>query len=299
MQKIIIILGPTASGKSDLAVEIAKKFNGEVISADSRQVYRGMNIGTGKITRKEMMSVPHYLLDVASPRHRFSVAEYRVKALHAIKKIQQKGKLPIICGGTGLYIQAVIDNLIIPEVKPDFKLRRDLEKLSTEKLFAKLKKLDPRRAKNIDQFNRRRLIRALEIVLKTGRPIPLLRQDFGGQTHPNFQPLFIGIKKNQQELSILIKKRLLKRLKIGMIAEVKKLKTNGVSWKRLEEFGLEYRYISYFLQNKISREEIIATLAKKIEQYAKRQMTWWKRDLRIHWIDNSQEAINLTLNFLQ
>ncbi|MBU4078319.1 tRNA (adenosine(37)-N6)-dimethylallyltransferase MiaA, partial [Patescibacteria group bacterium] len=165
--KIIVVVGPTASGKSDLAVEIAKKYNGEVVSADSRQVYKGMDIGTGKITQKEMQGIKHYLLDVASPKTRFTVAQYQKKANQAIGEIIKKEKLPILCGGTGFYIQSIVDNIAIPKVKPDLKLRKNLEKQSAEELFEQLKKLDSERAKNIDKYNKRRLIRAIEIVLKT------------------------------------------------------------------------------------------------------------------------------------
>ena len=161
-EKIIVVLGPTSSGKSDLAVALAlrlssgqaqKKFGirgAEIISADSRQVYQGMNLGSGKITKKEMRGVPHYLLDVASPKRRFTAAQYKKLAQATIKKIHRQNKLPIICGGTGFYIQALTDNLALPKVKPNLKLRAQLEKLSTPKLYQQLKKLDPRRAKNID-----------------------------------------------------------------------------------------------------------------------------------------------------
>lgn len=291
-QKIIVVLGPTASGKSDLAVEIAKKFNGEVISADSRQIYRGMDIGTGKITKKEMQGIPHYLLNVVSPRRRFTVAQYRQKALKAIDKISKKNRVPIICGGTGFYIQTLVDGLVIPEVEPDLKLRKRLEKETIENLFNKLKKLDPQRAKNIDSKNKRRLIRALEIVLKTGRPVPKLK------TQPQFKVLFLGIKKSQEKLEKLIKKRLLKRLKQGMVEEIKKLKRCGLSWKKLDDFGLEYRYVSKCLQGKLSKEEMIERLQKEIEHYAKRQMTWFKRDKRIRWINSYKETENLIKEFL-
>ena len=166
-KKLVVIVGPNASGKSDLAVKLAKKFNGEVVSADSRQVYKGMDIGTGKITKEEMQGIPHYLLDVASPKRRFSVAQYQKKAIEAIKKIQKKGKLPILCGGTGFYVQAVVDGLVFPKVKPDWKLRKKLEQKSAKGLYEYLKKLDPERAKTIEKDNKRRLIRAIEIVLKT------------------------------------------------------------------------------------------------------------------------------------
>lgn len=283
MQKIIVIAGPTASGKSALAVMFAKKFNGEIISADSRQVYRGLNIGAGKITKKEMRGIPHYLLDVAAPQKRFTVIQYRRQALIAIKKIRAKNKIPILCGGSGFYIQAVIDGLTIPAVKPDPELRRRLEKLTTAELFQKLKKLDRRRAKNIDSRNRRRLIRALEIIIKTGQPVPVLKRE------PIFNSLFIGIKKPEAELKKLIKKRLLKRLKAGLIKEVKRLNKNGLSWRRLEEFGLEYRWLAYYLQKKINYEEMIKTLKKEIGQYAKRQMTWFKKDQRVIWINPTRQ----------
>jgi len=290
--KLIVILGPTASGKSDLAIEIAKKFNGEVISADSRQVYKGMDIGTGKITKKEMQGVKHYLLDVISPKTRFTVAQYQKKANKAIEKIISKGKLPILCGGTGLYIESVVDNIVIPKVKPDWKLRKKLEKQSAEELFKELKKLDSKRAKNIDKHNKRRLIRAIEIILKTKRPIPKLKKN------QLYGTLIIGIKINKEELKKRIKKRLDKRLKQGMIKEVEKLHKSGVSYKKLEEFGLEYRYVAYYLQKKINRQEMIEKLQKKIEHYSQRQMTWFKRDKRIVWIKN-KKIFNLVKQFLK
>ena len=292
-KKIIVILGPTASGKSALAVKLAKRFNGEVISADSRQVYRGINIGSGKITKKEMAGIPHHLLDVASPKRRFTVSQYRQLALKAITKIFRKNKLPILCGGTGFYIQAVVDGMVIPEVAPDWQLRRELEKLTTEQLFCRLETLDIHRAQNIDKDNRRRLIRALEIIIKTKKPIPLFK------TYPLPYPiLFIGIKKTRDELQQLIRKRLLKRLKQGMVKEVERLRQQGLSWKRLEEFGLEYRYVAQYLQKKIIYQAMTEKIQKESEHFAKRQMTWFKRDQRINWIEDTKEAIKLLTNFL-
>jgi len=291
--KLIVILGPTAVGKSNLAVKLAKIFNGEIISADSRQVYKGLDIGTGKITKKEMQGVPHHLLDITSPRRRFSVAQYKKLAFKAIQKIYQKKRIPILVGGTGFYIQAVVDNLLLPKVKPDWQLRKKLEKKSTQELYEILKKIDSQRAKTIDKNNPRRLIRAIEIVKKTKKPIPVLKKE------QKFNVLMIGLKKSPNELKKLIKKRLLKRLKQGMIAEVKKLKKSGLSWQRLDEFGLEYRYISYFLQNKLNYEQMINRLQKEIEHFAKRQMTWFKKDKRIVWIKNFTETKNLIKNFLK
>jgi len=294
LKKLIVVSGPTASGKSELAVKLAKKFNGEIISADSRQVYKGMNIGTGKITKKEMQGIPHYLLDVASPKRRFTVAQYRNLALKAINKIFRKDKIPILCGGTGFYIQAVVDGIVIPEVKPDWRLRSNLNKLSAAELYQKLKKLDPKRAKTIERKNKRRLIRAIEIVIKTKKPVPALKKN------PLPYPvLMIGIKKEKKELSSLIRRRLLRRLKRGMIAEVKKLKKSGLSWKRLEEFGLEYRWVARFLQKKLNYQEMLKKLQKDIEHFAKRQMTWFKKEKRIQWIKNQKETEKLIEKFLK
>ncbi|MCD6271119.1 tRNA (adenosine(37)-N6)-dimethylallyltransferase MiaA [bacterium] len=292
-KKLLVIVGPNASGKSDLAVKLAKKFNGEVVSADSRQVYKGMDIGTGKITKEEMQGIPHYLLDVASPKRKFSVAQYQKKTIEAIKKIQRKGKLPILCGGTGFYVQAVVDGLVFPKVKPDWKLRKTLEQKSAKELYEYLKKLDPERAKTIEKDNKRRLVRAIEIVLKTGKPVPKLKKQ------KLFDVLMIGIKRDKEELKERIRKRLLKRLKQGMIEEVKKLKESGLSWKRLEEFGLEYRWIARYLQGKIGYQEMIEKLQKDIEDFAKRQLTWFKRDKRIHWIKSFKEAKELVEEFIK
>lgn len=301
MKKLIVILGPTASGKTDLAIKLAKKLGGEVISADSRQVYKGMDIGTGKITKKGRKGIPHYLLDVASPKRRFTVAQYRKLTLKAINKILKNAHVPILCGGTGFYIQAVVDGIIIPEVKPDWKLRKKLEKKTVKELFNQLKKLDPHRAKTIEKENPRRLIRAIEIVMKTKKAVPVLMKI------PLAYPvLMIGIKKEKKELNSLIRRRLLRRLKKGMIAEVKKLKKSGLSWKRIEEFGLEYRWVAKFLQKKTLRQaqgklsfkEMVERLQKDTEHFAKRQMTWFKKDKRIKWIRNYQKAEKLVKKYL-
>ena len=292
MNKLIVILGSTASGKTSLSIKLAKKFNGDIVSADSRQIYKGMDIGSGKVTRKEMAGIPHYLLDVANPKNRFSVAQYQKLAIKAIKNIQKKNKTPFLVGGTGFYIQSIVDGIVIPEVKPDWKLRKKLEKLTTEQLFKKLEKLDPKRAKSIDKHNPRRLIRAIEIVLKTKKPVPSLAKN--GQ----FDVLQIGVTKSQDELKKLVNKRLLKRLdKNAMINEVKKLK-KILSWKRLEEFGLEYRFVAQYLQGKITRDEMINNIQTESEHYVKRQLTWFKPDKRIKWIKNCKEAEKLIKKFL-
>jgi len=297
-KKLIVILGPTTSGKTDLSIKLAKKFNGEVVSADSRQVYKGMDIGTGKVTKKEMQGIPHYLLDVADPKKRFDVAQYKILADKAIEKNFAKNKIPFLVGGTGFYIQSIVDNIQIPNVKPDWKLRKKLEKKPLPELYKMLAKLDPARAHNIDKNNPRRIIRALEIALKSKRSITPLTKN-----KPAFEVLLIGIKRPEKELKKLIEKRLLKRLDEGMISEIKKLHKSGVSWKRLEEFGLEYRYVAQYLQNKLSYEQMVWQLQKATEHYAKRQLTWFKRDKRIKWTrphtqKGFEKIVRLCKNFL-
>src|SRR3989339_881533 len=279
-RKIIVILGPTASGKSALGVKLAKKINGEIISADSRQVYKGLDIGSGKITRKEMGGIPHYCLDIFSPKKIFTVVDFKKCAEKAIEKIFAKNKIPIIVGGTGLYIQAIVDNIVLPEVKPNWKLRKELEKKTTEEMFGMLKKLDPERARNIDAKNPRRLIRAIEIAKKLGKTPklkPMSRRDLDIRQ--------IGIKLPDEILKKNIEKRIKKILKSGLIAETKKLRKSGLSWKRIYELGFEYKYPALFLQNKISKDEMLAKMLIENRQYSKRQMTWFKRDKRIKWIN--------------
>lgn len=282
--KILIILGQTATGKSDLAVDIAKYLEKnyqkkcEIISADSRQVYKGLDIGSGKITRREMKNVPHHLLDVASPKKRFSVARFQKMAYEKIDEILDKGNFPIICGGTGFYIQSIVDGIILPEIPVNKKLRQELEKKTLPELQIILKNLEPASFKKIDQKNPVRLIRAIEISCQIGQ-IPKLKKN------PKYNAIQIGIEMPEETLRQRIHDRLLKRLKNGMIKEVENLHKNGLSWKRLNELGLEYKYISLYLQKKISREEMIENLENKIWQFAKRQKTWFKRDPNIRWVN--------------
>lgn len=280
-EKLIVILGQTSTGKSDFAVEIAKLIGGEVISADSRQVYKGMDIGTGKITKKEMKGVPHHLLDVASPSRTFSVADFKKKAELAIKQIVKNGKVPIICGGTGFYIDALVSGQVLPQVTPDKDLRKKLEKKSKVELFKILKKLDAKRAKTIDKNNPIRLIRAIEIATTLGK-VPTL----AGVGHlPKYNLIYIGLNLPDEVLKERIESRLLARIAKGMVKEVQNLKKNGLSWKRLNDLGLEYRYVSEYLQNKVTEEEMISKLNTEIWHYAKRQKTWFKRNKEIIWID--------------
>ena len=304
--KVLVIVGPTASGKSDVAIKLAQKFNGEIISADSRQIYRGMNIGSGKVSRDISGTIPndnfpiskqkelfisegivHHLIDVADPNDYFNVSHFKKMAEKSIEEILQRKKVPIICGGTGFWIKAIIDNVQLPEVKPDQKLRNMLSNKSTEELFAMLRKLDPERAENIDAKNKVRLIRAIEICNTIGT-VPKIDTKYKiPNTKYNF--LQIGIDVPKEILNEKIKKRLQQRFEEGMIEEVQNLNKNGIAWERLEYFGLEYRWIARYLQNKIPLSEMQKKLYFDIIHYAKRQMTWFKRDKRIHWLKNYTE----------
>ena len=275
MRKVIVILGQTTTGKSDLAVKIAQKINGEIISADSRQVYQGLNIGTGKITKKEMRGVAHHLLDVVSPKSKFSVALYQKQAISAMADIVKRGKTPIICGGTGFYIDAVTNGIVFPEVPPNYQLRKELALVSDRALMLKLRTLDPIRAKNIDAQNKVRLIRAIEIAKYLGR-VPKTKK-----RKPAYKFIKIGLYLPPEKLKKKVEERVKKMFLRGLLQEIKKLKRAGVPDKRLKEFGFEY--------DNPTPEKVVAGTLK----YAKRQITWFKRDKKIKWFDTSKK-ISLT-----
>ena len=325
MNKIIVILGPTASGKSDVAIKLARKFNGEIISADSRQIYRGMDLGTGKVIgslepvilseRSESKdpdkksdlvfiseSIPHHLIDVADPNDEFNISHFKKLAEKAIEDILKRGKIPIICGGTGFWIQSIIDNVHLPEVKPDKVLRNTLSNKSTEELFLMLKKLDSERAKNIDAKNKVRLIRAIEICKTLGK-VPSMKDTKYDIRNTKYEFIQIGIDVPKEILDEKIKKRLGQRFSIGMIEEVQNLHNppagGGISWERLEYFGLEYRWIARYLQKKISLDEMMNKLYFDIIHYAKRQMTWFKKDKRILWLKDYAEIEKNVQDFLK
>ncbi len=287
----IVIVGPTAVGKSALAVRLAKRltrtkwggFSGaEIISADSRQVYTGLDIGTGKITKKEMQGVPHHLLDVVSPGRQFSVAEYQKLGEKAMHEILSRGKLPIVVGGTGLYVDALVRGTVFPEVPPNLKLRKQFEKKSAGELFSMLKRLDPRRAKTIDRHNPRRLVRAIEIAKELGS-VPAYSVILENNSIDN-AVLYIGLTLPNDELKRRIAIRLLARIdERKMLAEVRRLHTKGLSCGRMEELGLEYRYVSRYLRKELTKEEMLGKLQTEIWRYAKRQMTWFKRNKDIQW----------------
>lgn len=290
--KTIVIVGPTASGKSDLAIALARRYDGEIISADSRQVYRGMDIGSGKVTKREQRLAKHWLLDVASPKRSYNVTHFVRDAKKALADIKKRGKIPIVCGGTGFWVQALIEDRAFPAVKPDRKLRAKLSKKSAAELFRMLMKKDPRRAETIDRHNKVRLIRALEICQVFGtvpRSVNSRQRTVSGDEH-----IIIALNPNKEVLQKNIGVRLEKRLKKGMLAEVRRLRADGVSWKKLESFGLEYENIALLLQKKITREKMREVLGYEIWHYAKRQLTWLRRfekmGAQIHWISDPKEA---------
>lgn len=290
--KIIVILGPTAVGKSDVAVVLAKKIGGEVISADSRQVYKGLDIGSGKITKEEMQGVQHHLLDVADPKKVFTVAQYKEYAERAIFEILAKGKVPIICGGTGFYIDTVVKGIEYPDVPANQKLRNSLAKKSVETLFKMLQKLDTKRAKTIDAQNKVRLIRAIEIAKSLGS-VPKIK------TTKRYEVLTIGLDLPDTILKKKISMRIFARIgkyKKCMIKEVGGLHNKGLSWKRLFALGLEYRAVSLYLQKKISKQEMLEMLNHEIWQYVRRQRAWFRRDKKVIWcLPSDNKSIQTTV----
>ncbi len=296
LPKVIVVLGTTASGKTKLAVNLAKNFNGEIISADSRQVYKGMDIGTGK-DLADYGKIPYHLIDVADPKSQFTVAEWQKQAFVAIDDILKRDKLPIICGGTGLYISALIEGYTLLEMAVDAKaIRRKLGKLSLNQLLCRLKKIDCRTYDLIDKNNRRRVQRALEIYYGSGIPKSAQKNN----QKPPYEFLQIGITYPKDILHQRIDKRLEQRIfKEGMIEEVKNLRKKGVSLKRLDEFGLEYRFVSKYLQKKISKENLLADLSRAIKNFSKRQMTWFKKNESIIWKNNYTEIKQITTKFLE
>ncbi len=291
MQKVIIIVGPTASGKTSLSIALAKKFGGEVISADSRQVYRGLNLGTGKVTKREMDGIPHHLLDVASPKRAFSAQDFVDQAHAAIEDIASRGKLPIIAGGTGFYIDALVGRIALPDVAPDEALRARLQKKTAHQLYAQLVKKDPQRAAMMDtpseRNNKVRLIRALEIASNkkrapaTAYPQKSPRSDLGA--YPQAEYCWIGIKPDMEMLDSKIRVRLRERIAHGMINEARTLHAGGLSYKRMTELGLEYRSLAGFLQGKSSRSEMEEELYHAIRRYAHKQLGYWRRNKEIAW----------------
>jgi len=296
--KIIVVLGPTSCGKTKLAIGLANKFKGEIVSADSRQVYKGMDIGTGKDLGD--YNVPYHLIDVADPKRQYNLAKYQKQAFAAIDDILRRGKLPILVGGSGLYLQAVVDNYKLSDSKKDSALRKNAERLSAGELFRKLEKLAPKlaaRLNNSDRNNPRRLVRYLEIIEQD--------KDFKSRAgRQKYDALIIGISYPREILQQRILKRLIERLeKQGMVDEVKKLRRSGLSWKKLADFGLEYKFISLYLRKEMSYEEMVEKLNTAIYQFSKRQLSWFKRwekqGAKITWLKDNKTAVGLVKKFLK
>lgn len=307
-KKIIVILGPTASGKTGLAVKLAAEFNGEIVSADSRQVYRGMDIGTGKdlkefrVTSRESKAneIPHHMIDVVNPNEQYDLASYQLHAEAAIDGIISRGKLPFLVGGSGLYLQAVVDGYQLSSIEANEKLREELEGVSTAELFARLKKVNSALADKLnasDKHNPRRLVRYLEVAA-------------AGKTERNERPsqgryecLLIGLEWPKEVLDERIERRLKERLeKEGMVEEIRQLHESGVSWQRLESFGLEYRYVARYLKRELNYEEMFKRLFIAIKQFSKKQSTWFRRWERqgksIHWLNDKVKAERLIKEFI-
>ena len=276
---LIVIEGTNASGKSSLGVELAGRFGGEIVSADSRQVFRRLDLGSGKITPEEMKGVPHHLLDVRDPGEFFSMADFQRLAYDAIDGILSRSRLPFLVGGTGLYVDAVADGYELSEKAPDHSLRARLETFETPELYEMLKKKLP--DTDIDPRNRHRVMRALE-RLEADDWHPAAKS-------PRFELLKLGVTWPREILKQRIDERLEARLQAGMVEEVKSLLEEGVSEEFMVKLGLEYKYLTWYLTGKIGYAQMKEELGNAIKKFAKRQMTWFRRDPRIHWLDMSKD----------
>lgn len=303
--KVIAIVGPTSSGKTALGVWLAKRIKGEacvggeVISADSRQVYKGLNIGTGKVTKKEMGGVPHHLLDVASPKRMFTASDFRELGTKALFKIVKNKHVPLVVGGTGLYADVLLGRMRLPEVPPNTALRERLEQQTPRQLFAMLQKLDPERAATIEPGHKRRLIRAIEVAKALGKN-PSKESAMQGlpASEMPYDMLWLGLNPGESTLNKKIIKRLHERLSAGMLREARQLHTKGLSYKRMEELGLEYRAMARHLRGNITKEEMVSELERAIPHYAKRQNRWFKRNPNIIWVTSKGKALRLAKGFL-
>jgi len=301
---LIVILGPTACGKSDLGIQLAKKYNGEIVSVDSRQVYTGLDIGTGKVTKKEQKMVRHHLLDIIDPPKRmtlrvrhggyFTLSDFKKRADAVIADIWRRGKIPFLVGGTALYAQAIIDNYSIPEGNIDFALRKKLEEEKISVLLKKLKKVDPVSYNNIDHANKRRIIRALEVWYATGKPFSFFQK----KGESPYKPLLLAIRMPRKKLYERIDMRVDSRVKQGMIREVEQLLKHGVPVDWLKSLGLEYRFITEYLVSHGDKKDTLQKLKYAIHHFARRQLVWFRKEKRIHWITTQPQAEKLVEKFV-
>jgi tRNA dimethylallyltransferase len=284
--KLIVIVGPTGSGKTSLSLLLAKEFNGEVISADSRQIYKKLDVGTEKITLEEMHGIPHHLIDLCDIDTIYTAFDFKKDAEEAISLIIENGHTPIIAGGTFFYIDTLLGTMSSAPVAPNRTLREELEKKTTEELFAELQTQDPTRASNIDQHNRRRLIRALEIVAAiTTVPHTMTEADCP------YNVLKIGISVDKDVLRTRLRARAQGALERGLIEETQRLLAEGISKERLSEIGHEYRIVMEYLNGDFDKNVMLQKFEEKNWQYAKRQLMWLKRDTAIRWIAREDEEV--------
>lgn len=293
LPRLIVIEGTNASGKSGLGVSLAERFNGEIISADSRQVYRGYDLGSGKITHEEMRGVPHHLLDICTSGEFFSMHDFQLLAYKAIDDILARGRVPFLVGGTGLYIASVTDGYIMSDREPDLEYRNELEKLSTPELCDMLLQKVP--DISIDWKNRNRVMRVLEKIHDGDDHLPTAQA--------RYNCLKLGVSWPREILKQRIDERLQRRLNEGMIEEVRHLLDEGASVEFMKKLGLEYRYITEYITGEIpDLSEMTEELSLAIKRFAKRQMTWFRRDPEIHWLDMSaqplEEAASIVREFL-
>lgn len=279
--KVVAVVGTNASGKSALGIRLAKQFDGEIISADSRQVFRGLDLGSGKVTTEEMQGVPHYLIDVREPGEFFSMADFQKMSYEKIDEIRARNHLPMIVGGTGLYVDSVLDGYLLSDKEPDLAYRAELEKLTTPALYAKLVTLVP--DVDVEKNNRNRVMRMLERIHDGDNAVP--------SKQARYDSLRLGVSWERDVLAKRIDERLEMRLEQGMIEEVQGLLDAGASRDFLLGLGLEYRYITQYLIGEIpDRDDMLAQLAHAIKKFAKRQMTWFRRNPDIVWLDMQGDA---------
>ena len=304
LPRVLCIVGATSSGKTDLGIALAKKYNGEIINADARQIYKDFTIGTGKPDGKPGMymhqrvflieGVPHHLMDFLDPQKVCTVAEWRKKALALIKKISARGHLPIVVGGTGLYIQALIDNYKIPAVPPQPPFREAMDAKSLDELVSLLKTVDPEAVHIVDVKNRRRVLRALEIVTFTGKPLSKLRT----RRPTVIDPLMIGIRRQKEDLAKRIDASIDLMVERGWVDEVRRLHEKGIAWEAPAMTSLGYREFGAFIRGECALADAVARTKRVTRNYAKRQFTWFKRDIRICWIDHPDAADALVKSWL-
>ncbi|MDY3832995.1 MAG: tRNA (adenosine(37)-N6)-dimethylallyltransferase MiaA [Candidatus Ventricola sp.] len=283
LPKVVAVVGTNASGKSALGIALAKKYDAEIISADSRQVFRGLDLGSGKVTPEETQGVPHHLIDVREPNEFFSMADFQRMAYQAIDDIRGRGHLPMIVGGTGLYVDSVLDGYLLSDKEPDLAYRAELEKLTTPQLYDMLLELKP--DVQVEKNNRNRVMRIIERIHDGDDATP------GKQAR--FESLRLGVSWPREVLGRRIDERLERRLEQGMIEEVQRLMDEGATTEFLLGLGLEYRFITQYLIGEIpDRQVMLDKLAIAIKQFAKRQMTWFRRNPEIVWLDMSGDAFD-------